>query len=38
MTCTVRGAKGAKLRADVAYGKAKARRSGSGTVTRDTPR
>ena len=33
VTCTVRGAKGTKLRADLALGKAKARRSGSGTVT-----
>ena len=38
VTCTIRGAKGTKLRADLALGKAKARRSGSGTVTRDTPR
>ena len=33
VTCTIRGAKGTKLRADLALGKAKARRSGSGTVT-----
>ena len=32
MTCTVRGAKGTKLRADLALGKAKARRSGTSTV------
>ena len=33
MTCTVKGAKGAKLRTDLAFGKAKARHTGSGTVT-----
>ena len=29
VTCTVRGAKGTKLRAELALGKAKARRSGT---------
>ena len=33
VTCTIKGAKGSKLRADLAFGKAKARRSGNGTVT-----
>ena len=33
MTCTVKGAKGAKLRTDLAFGKAKARHTGSGAVT-----
>ena len=33
VTCTIRGAKGTKLRADLAFGKVKARRSGSGAVS-----
>ena len=33
VTCTVKGAKGTSLRADLALGKAKARRSGRGTIT-----
>ena len=33
VTCTVEGAKGTSLRADLALGKAKARRSGRGTIT-----
>jgi hypothetical protein len=33
VTCTLKGAKGTSLRADLALGKAKARRSGRGTVT-----
>jgi hypothetical protein len=32
VTCTIRGAKGTRLRADLARGKAKAHRSGRGTV------
>jgi hypothetical protein len=32
VTCTIKGAKGSNLRADLAHGKAKARRSGRGTV------
>ena len=32
VTCTIKGAKGTSLRADLAFGKAKARSSGRGTV------